>query len=58
MQKWEYITAGWMTAEAMNQMGADGWELVSVTVHEKRDLMDIGTRPHVYTLFFKRPVQS
>lgn len=42
MQKWEYKVTGWLNEAEMNQLGADGWELVAVDARWER-------------FFFKRP---
>lgn len=55
MQSWEYTTTGYLTPEDMNRMGADGWELVSVTAHVPV-LFGAMNNTGVYTLFFKRPI--
>lgn len=62
MTKWQYTTAQFVTRGlgddsgatdlegAMNQLGADGWELVSSTVYNN---LDAGQ--DVLLLVFKRP---
>ena len=67
MQKWEYLSlwgqqqpnGQWFWADGsqfivdpkFNELGAQGWELVTVT----EDLEDIGSNLRMVTFFFKRP---
>lgn len=63
MTKWQYITAQFITRglgddsgagdleTAMNQYGADGWELVSTTVYHNKE-----AEQDVLLIVFKRPL--
>lgn len=57
MQKWEYRAIEFDhaidNAEFLNGLGAQGWELVSVTYHRSKGYdQDVD---NVWTAFFKRP---
>jgi len=57
MPKWEYLSVGWFEmaggntkdpaifAQAINKLGAEGWELVAINDHEQ-------------LLIFKRPLNA
>jgi hypothetical protein len=63
MTKWQYITTQFITRglgddsgagdleAAMNQYGADGWELVSTTVYHNKE-----AEQDVLLIVFKRPL--
>ena len=57
MQKWEYKVVG-EYIDDLNQLGAEGWELVSVVIHfeENRRGQSGGRRDHEWIYHFKRPL--
>ncbi len=48
MTQWEYLRAGELEKEELNQLGLEGWELVSVILYQSLE-------NRVY--FFKRELQ-
>lgn len=46
MQKWEYKSVQWNEDEELNELGAEGWELVSA----------VAGAAYVYYALFKRPL--
>jgi len=48
MQKWEYKSMQWDNDEQLNELGAEGWELVSSVV----------SPAYIYYVLFKRPVPA
>lgn len=61
MQKWEYSVVTFANdlsikdqTARLNQLGLEGWELVSV-IHEKESI--ISRSEAVFPLYFKRPIE-
>jgi hypothetical protein len=55
MQKWEYRIVSTLTKEALNALGEEGWELVSVVVEVSGDAYSTSSSKAAY---LKRPLDD
>ncbi|WP_326646031.1 DUF4177 domain-containing protein [Streptosporangium sp. NBC_01755] len=49
MTRWEYLARGNCSADELNELGADGWELVSAAYNSDRS---------GFAFYFKRPKEA
>jgi hypothetical protein len=55
MQEWQYDAVGADT-ETLNKLGAEGWEVITITTDQQRD--GYGNSWNVYTAWLKRLASS
>lgn len=71
MQQWQYKIVSYETkkllkeeetlgamSDAVNGLGQEGWELVSVAPFSTTQGLDLGGSTRAFTFVFKRPLQS
>lgn len=71
MQKWQYKIVTYETkkllkeedaqetmSETVNDLGQDGWELVSIAPLSTTQGLDLGGSTKAFTFVFKRPLQG